>query len=256
MEEPVFMDLSIIIPVFEESKKIVRDITTASAFLKAHHLTGEIIVVDDGSQDDTAAVVECVETAGDISLQVIRYQPHRGKGYALRTGMKASGGRYVMFADSGCCVPYENAARALHLLRSGACDIAQGSRNLPESQILKPQPWRRRLCSRTFRWFMIRIIKIPAHLTDSQCGFKVYRGDLARTLYQQCITNGFMFDVEIIKRAQKQGCQIKEFPIDWTCDRDSRLSLLQTSWRSLLELIVIKRALTKNKTFGNFLKFL
>jgi hypothetical protein len=84
-------------------------------------------------------------------------------------------------------------------------------------------------------------MKVSSELTDTQCGFKIYRGDVARDLYGQCITDGFMFDLEIIMRAQKRGCRIKEFPIEWTCDRDSRLSPTRSLWRVLQELITIKR---------------
>ena len=84
-------------------------------------------------------------------------------------------------------------------------------------------------------------MKISSELSDTQCGFKIYRGDVARNLYGQCVTDGFMFDLEIIMRAEKQGYRIKEFPIDWTCDRDSRLSPAKSLWRVLRELITIKR---------------
>ncbi|MHC4623307.1 MAG: hypothetical protein ACYS4W_05325, partial [Planctomycetota bacterium] len=82
-------------------------------------------------------------------------------------------------------------------------------------------------------------------ITDSQCGFKVYRGDVARKLYGECISDGFMFDVEIILRAQKEGYRIKEFPVEWVCDLDSRLSLTRAPWPVLSELITIKRRLSK-----------
>jgi len=88
-------------------------------------------------------------------------------------------------------------------------------------------------------------MKISAEFTDTQCGFKIYRGDTARRLYSQCISDGFMFDVEIIMRAKKQGYRIKEFPIEWTCDSDSRLSPTRSLWRILSELITIKRTLAK-----------
>jgi dolichyl-phosphate beta-glucosyltransferase len=240
------VDLSIVIPAFEESKKIAADIKTAATFLDKNQLAGEIIVVDDGSKDNTARAAE--ETAAalppSVSLKVHHYDRHMGKGYAVRTGIKKTTGDYVMFADSGSCVPFENLLPPLNLLKKGQCDIAHGSRKMHESNIKKPQSLRRRICSRLFRWFVIYYMKIPPQLTDTQCGFKIYRGDVARRLYDQCQTDGFMFDMEIIIRAQKQGCRIKEFPIDWTCDPDSRLSLTKSPWRVLPELINIKKITT------------
>jgi dolichyl-phosphate beta-glucosyltransferase len=239
------MDLSIVIPALDEGKKIGRDVEAAAAFLEGNHLAGEIIVVDDGSEDTTAEVAKNVDVSAAIPLNVIRYEQHRGKGYAIRTGVKQTSGEYVMFVDSGCCVPYEDVLRGLELLKSGACDIAHGSRKMRGCKIEKTQSWYRRICSRIFHWFMIYNMKMPAEFTDTQCGFKIYRGDVARHLYGECITDGFMFDVEIIMRAQKEGYRTKEFPVDWTCDRDSRLSPTRSLWHVLSELITIKRALSK-----------
>lgn len=237
------MDLSIVIPAYEESKKIARDITEAAGFLEAHHFTGEIIVVDDGSEDNTAEAAKNTAVSPDIRLDVIRYEKHRGKGYAVRTGIKQSTGEYVMFADSGSCVPYEDTLRGLELLKSDTCDIAHGSRKIRGCHIEKTQSLYRRGCSAIFHWFVIHDMKIPAEFTDTQCGFKMYKGDVARHLYSQAITDGFSFDIEIIMRAQKEGYRIKEFPIDWTCDRDSRLSPTRSSWRVLAELLRIRRTL-------------
>jgi len=239
------MDLSIVIPAFEESKKIARDIEAATAFLEAHNFSGQIVVVDDGSKDNTAEVAENVRVPKNTKLQVIRYDAHRGKGYAVRTGIKHSSGQYVMFADSGSCVPYEDTLRGLELLKSDACDIAHGSRKMRGCRIEKTQSLYRRICSAIFHWFVIHDMKIPAEFTDTQCGFKMYKGDVARHLYGEAITDGFSFDIEIIMRAQKEGYRIREFPIDWTCDRDSRLSPTRSSWHVLLELLKIRRVLSK-----------
>lgn len=240
------MDLSIVIPVFEESKKIAADIKAASRFLQNNHLQGEIIVVDDGSSDNTTRAAE--ETASSlppsVSLKVHRYDRHMGKGCAVRTGIKKTTGDYVLFADSGSCVPFENLLPALDLLKKDQCDIAHGSRKIHQSNIKRPQSLRRKICSKLLHWFVIYYVKVPRQLTDTQCGFKIYRGDVARHLYGQCQTDGFTFDIEIIVRAQKQGYRIKEFPVEWTCDPDSRLSLTKCPWRVLPELINIKKITT------------
>ena len=239
------MDLSVVIPAFEESKKIARDVEVVAAFLKDNHFEGQIIVVDDGSSDGTCEAAKHVEVPSDITLNVIRYEDHRGKGHAVRTGMKQTSGEYVMFADSGGCVPYEDVLRGLELIKSRTCDIAHGSRKMQGCHIEKAQSLYRRICSKLFHWFVTCYMKIPSEFTDTQCGFKIYRGDVARHLYGECITDGFAFDIEIIMRAQKEGYRIKEFPVDWACDPDSRLSPSRSSWRVLSELINIKRALSE-----------
>jgi dolichyl-phosphate beta-glucosyltransferase len=238
------MDLSIVIPAYNESTKIARDVTAAAEFLQGNKLRAEIVVVDDGSTDGTCEVAKKVKVPPTVTLNVIHCEEHRGKGYAVRTGILETSGKYVMFADSGLCVPYGNALLGLEMLKDGSCDIAHGSRKLLESDILQDQPWRRRVSSRFFRWLTRRLLQIPAQLSDTQCGFKIYKGDVARTLYRQCITDGFMFDVEVILRAGKEGYRIEEFPIEWTCDPDSRLSLTRVPWPVFSELRTIKRALS------------
>jgi dolichyl-phosphate beta-glucosyltransferase len=239
------VDLSIVIPAFQESSKIGRDIETASEFLAGNDFAGEIIVVDDGSTDGTgdAAQKAAEKAPTGVSVKVITCEQHRGKGCAVRTGMNQSCGEYVMFADSGCCVPFGNALLGLEMLKDGSCDIANGSRKLIDSDIQQGQHWYRKIAARLFKWLLNKMLTMPPGITDSQCGFKVYRGDVARQLYGQCISDGFMFDVEMILRAQKAGYRIKEFPVEWVCDLDSRLSLTRTPWPVLSELIAIKRQL-------------
>ncbi|MBW8001963.1 MAG: glycosyltransferase [Planctomycetes bacterium] len=240
------MNLSIIIPVFNEGRKIASDVKEAIAFLNKNNFTGEIIVVDDGSSDNTANTAR--ETAKNLSTEilfkVISYENNKGKGHAVRTGITQSKGDYVMFIDSGSCTTYENILDGLKLIENGDCDIAHGSRKLPHSKIKLKQSLYRRLCAVIFRLCVSYFVKITSNLTDTQCGFKIYRGDIARKLYSQCETDGFIFDIEIILLAQKANFKIKEFPIEWTCDRDSRLRPEKSFHHIISELKTIKQKFT------------
>lgn len=235
-------ELSIVIPAYNEAHKIARDVEAASQFLFEQNLAGEIIVSDDGSRDGTAATARARTVPAPLTLRVVEQETNRGKGAAVRAGMLVTTGRYVMFADSGVCIPYGQAMRGLGLLRADQCDIAHASRKRADSVIVNPQPLHRRWLSRVFRTAVDTYLGLPYRLTDTQCGFKMYRGDLARTLYAQCRTEGFLFDLEIILRAGQAGARIAEFPVTWSCDPDSRLRPGKTAVRTIAELNSIKRS--------------
>jgi dolichyl-phosphate beta-glucosyltransferase len=148
-----------------------------------------------------------------------------------------------MFADSGVCIPYEQALRGLALLKSGKCEIAHASRKRADSVITNPQPFYRRVLSRIFRTAVNLYMGLPYRLTDTQCGFKMYVGDVARKLYGQCTIEGFLFDIETIMRAKRMGARILEFPVTWSCDPDTRLRAGKTAVRTIVELHAIKKAI-------------
>ena len=228
--------LSIIIPAFEEERKITRDVLEASAFLLSLGTGGEVIVSDDGSTDRTVQVARGITPPAGIAYAVIASNRHRGKGAAVRNGILASHGDYAMFADSGMTVPYSNALRGLRLLQVEGCDLAHGSRELPNSIIVRDKRRDRKILSSLFRTVATRWLHLPDDLTDTQCGFKLYRGEVARRLYTSCKTDGFLFDVEIILRALAGGLRICEFPVEWSCDRDSRLGLRRNAVEILKDL--------------------
>jgi dolichyl-phosphate beta-glucosyltransferase len=235
------MDLSIVIPAYNEAHKISRDIKEAADFFQENNLSGEIIVVDDGSSDDTAATT--LRVGAGLPVRVLQQQSHHGKGYAVRQGILAAQGQIIMFADSGVCTPYHHARTGMDLINQDLCDLAHGSRKLKDSIISHQQPFNRRVISTIIRRIFILWLKVPAELTDTQCGFKIYRGPVAQSLYAACQTQGFLFDVEIILRALRQGLRIREFPIVWRADHDSRLSTRKNFFGIIIELFALKKIL-------------
>lgn len=235
--------LSIVIPAFREGAKIARDLRAAAAFLQNAGLQGEIILVDDGSDDDTAAQARAL--ARELpAVRVLSYQPRQGKGHAVRTGMMAAQGRYVMFADAGLCVPYEAARIGLAMLEVGVCDIAHGSRR-QGLEVVRPQRLYRRLGSLAYLWVMRVWMGLPPALKDTQCGFKLYRREVAQALYGAAVTDGFMFDIEIIRRALGAGYRILEFAVPWSADPDSRYHAFWGTLRNFRELLALQRALAQ-----------
>ena len=231
--------ISIVIAAYNEEQRIGKSLLKIRDYLGGQDFDYEIIVVDDGSVDKTSQIAQNSSASRSIKLHVMRYEPHRGKGYAVRYGIVNSVADYVLFMDSGGNVPHRYILTGLELLKNNICDIAMGSRRLAGSIIHKDLIWYRRISSALFRKIARIYLKIPSALTDTQCGFKLYKGTIARKLYGQCTSEGFMFDVEIILRAERLGYRMKEIPIEWTCDRDSRLSFAYTP-AILRELKLIK----------------
>jgi len=239
--------VSIIIPAFNEQHKIQQDIVAADRFLISDG-GGEIIVIDDGSTDETAMVAEKAANGIQTPCVIERFKKNYGKGRAIRTGIQKSRGESVIFADSGVCVPFKQAKVGMEIIASGQYQIAHGSRKMSGCHISRPQSFYRRICSELFHWFLIHDIKRLGNLTDTQCGFKVYRGDVARELYAKSTINGFAFDIEVILLALSSGYTIYEFPVDWTCDPDSRLKPVREAVRVFTDLVRLKRR------FNRFLK--
>lgn len=231
-------DLSIVIPVLNEAAKIRHDIGSAAEFCHEQGIRAEIVVSDDGSTDGTVEVArQSLEALPEgVSLVVLAGGDHHGKGHAVRRGLLAAKGAVVMFADSGGNVSWRFILEAVEPITSGVCQIVHGSRKLPGSNILTQQPLSRRILSSTFQGLTRLMLPIPGGLTDTQCGFKFYSRDVAQLLYQESTVQGFLFDLEIILRAQSEGFPIREIPIDWRCDRDSRLRLQSNFFRMGKEL--------------------
>jgi dolichyl-phosphate beta-glucosyltransferase len=236
-------DLSIVIPAFKEAAKLPADIDAAFAFIAAERLTAEVIVVDDGSPDDTAAVARGFR-ARYPELRVLSYIPNRGKGHALRYGIARARGRNILFADAGLCVPYPIARIALSMLDMRMCDIAHGSRRM-RGTVALAQPLYRRIGSRLFGIIVHGFMGIPLYISDTQCGFKAYRRDVAQRLFGAAFTDGFMFDTEIILRALAERYSILEFPVIWRNDADTRFDPRRGSVRILRELLAIRVGLLR-----------
>lgn len=216
---------SLIIPVLNEATKIEHDVRTAFSFFEIRDWSLELIVSDDGSTDGTQQIVRQLQREFGQDLKLIESEKHYGKGHAVRQGLLAASGRFVAFMDSGGTVPLSYLLRGLNLISSHQCEIAAGSRFLPDSRITVPMPFKRRLLSFLFRRWVHFYLKLPKAISDPQCGFKVFDGQVARQLAQQATMDGFLFDLEFYFLAGRNSWRWREFAIEWRCDRDSRLSV-------------------------------
>ncbi len=234
------MDISVVIPVYNEAKKVPRDIQDAIDYFKNESLKGEIIVSDDGSTDHTKAVVKTLQQQHE-NLRYLE-NPHRGKGATVKAGLLEAIGDIILFIDSGGCIPYTDVDRGVKLIQEKQSDIAHASRKLPASKINQSKSLFRRILSKVFRIVIPMYMGIYGRYSDTQCGLKIYKKEVGQKIYKDCITQGFMFDIETIIRGEKYNYTIKEFPIHWFADPDSRLTASNTIMSMFKELKAIKKA--------------
>jgi hypothetical protein len=235
------MNLSVVIPVYNEAHKIIADLASCSAWLDQYYPDSEIIVVDDGSVDGTPGLLSTFSAATETKFSFISIPENRGKGYAVKQGILASSGNIVLFADSGSCIPWSDVDKGISMVNSKKTEICHASRYLPASKIMVERTFPRRLISFLFRKTISTFAGTPSYLTDTQCGLKIYDREAAITLYTECLTERFMFDVEIIFGAVAKGYRITEFPVSWTPDPDSRLKIFPTLLSTLREIREIRR---------------
>jgi dolichyl-phosphate beta-glucosyltransferase len=228
--------LSIVVPAFNEEKRLDKTLPQLWRSAGRRFASFEILVVDDGSTDGTGRIVrEFADSHPEVSL--LRYEKNRGKGYAVRTGVLAAKGEYVLFCDADLSTPFREIDKLMKALQGG-CDIAIGSRARNESKILKRQPIYRVLMGKTFNKF-VQVLALPG-IIDSQCGFKCFRGAVAREIFECCRIDGFSFDVELLFVGRKKGMKIKEVGVLWENNALSKVHPVFHSLQMLRDLIFIR----------------
>jgi len=228
------VQLSVVIPAYNEAKRLGPSLDRVTAYLRERGHDHEVLVVDDGSTDATASLVE--SHAAPV-VHLVRQPENRGKGAALRRGVLASRGRRVLLCDADLSTPIEDLERLESHLEDGAV-LAIGSRGLRDSEVSVRQPLYRELMGKTFNR-IIRALGVRG-LRDTQCGFKLLQGEAARRLFGELRTEGFAFDVELVWLARRHGYRIDEVGVRWVDSPDSRVHPLFDSSAMLRDVVLMR----------------
>ncbi|MGP3984036.1 dolichyl-phosphate beta-glucosyltransferase [Streptomyces sp. KR80] len=234
-ESSAVIDLSVVVPAYNEELRLRRGVDDVCRYLRTTGLRWEVIVVDDGSTDRTAAVAAEAAVA-ESGIRLLRAPVNRGKGHAVRIGIRASRGRRVLFCDADAATPIEELARLHDRLDEGYA-AAIGSRAQPGARIETRQHVLRELLGKAGNR-LIQLMAVPG-IRDTQCGFKLFDGDKARAAFARARTDGWGFDVEILRIFHASGWPIAEVPVRWAHQPGSKVGPLDYA-RVLAEVVLVR----------------
>lgn len=235
------LSLSIIIPAYDEARRIGASLHRILDYLNAQTYSSELIVVDDGSKDETAAVAREIFASivsERVASRVIEVRPNRGKGHAVRTGLLAARAPIALFSDADLSTPIIETPKLIEPIHDGRYDVVFGSRALDRSLIGVHQPWTREQSGRVFNLIMRLATGLP--YWDTQCGFKAFRMDVCRPIVEGAIIDRFGFDVELLYMAHVAGLRLREEAVRWDDAEGSKVGL-RTGLQGFSELRQIRR---------------
>jgi glycosyltransferase involved in cell wall biosynthesis len=238
--------LSIIVPAYNEAARIEASLIRMLQFVDEAELDAEIIVVDDGSSDDTCEVVRSL-APDDKRLSLLQQPKNMGKGAAVKAGMLQASGDLLLFSDADLSTPIEDVRILIDHL-SDSCPIAIGSRGLKNSNLEVRQPFYREMMGKTFNR-IVRLV-LGVKIRDTQCGFKLFRRNEARALFGAQKTQGFAFDVEILFRARLADYDVAEVPVTWRNDERSTVHPIRDAARMFGEVLTIRNMVKKDQKAG------
>ena len=243
--------LSVIVPAYNEAARLGASLAAIVAYLKERREPGEIIVVDDGSTDNTAAVAEAsLADSGEVNTKVIRYEQNRGKGYAARTGLLAARANIALFSDADLSTPITETPRLIDPIKDGKFDLTFGSRALDRRLIGVHQSWRREQGGRVFNLIVRLSTGLP--FWDTQCGFKAFRMNVCRPLIEAAQIDRFGFDVELIYLAHLARLRLREIPVRWDHIEGGALDASGNYSRDSLRMINEVRRIRRSADAGEY----
>lgn len=228
------LSLSIVVPAYNEGVRLGKSLRAIVTYLTDYAPEAELIVVDDGSTDDTAeAARNELAEAKNLRTSVISYKSNLGKGRAVRLGLLASRGEISLFTDADLSTPITETPKLVDPILRGECEVAFGSRALDRSLIGIHQPWRREQGGRVFNLAVRLATRLP--FWDTQCGFKAFRMSACRPIIEGATIDRFGFDVELLYVSYRAGLRLKEIPVRWDHAEGSKVTLASDSLKMLSE---------------------
>jgi dolichyl-phosphate beta-glucosyltransferase len=228
------MEISVVIPAFNEANRIAPTLRRVEAFMDEHFPEHELILVDDGSSDGTA---EVAENSIQAPLKVIRNEWNLGKGSSVKKGMMAAQGRMILFSDSDLSTPIEELLPFVKVMEKGG-DVVIASRNAEGANKEVKQPLYRQLLGKGFP-LIVRVLGL-GNFSDTQCGFKLFRKEVAHSILPLQRTKGFAFDVELLFLARHQGFRIEEIGVKWVDKEESKVTPVRDGLAMFGELFRIR----------------
>ena len=232
--------LSIIIPAYNEAVRLGKTLRTVVDYLRTDWPDSELILVDDGSADDTAVLAQkTFEESGTLRTSVISYKSNLGKGRAVRLGLLAARGTVALFSDADLSTPITETPKLVDPIFNNECDVTFGSRALDRSLIGVHQSWRREQAGRVFNLAVRLATGLP--FWDTQCGFKAFNMPVCRPLVEAATVDRFGFDVELLYLTHRAGLRLREIPVRWDHYEGSKISLGSDSFKMLTEVGLIRQ---------------
>ena len=228
--------LSVVIPAYNEENRLPATLKEIISHLDQGNADYEIIIVEDGSTDNTQLKLEEIRS-NNSRIRILQNKKNKGKGFSVKKGVLAAQGEYILFCDADGSTPISELDKLLTKLDAGY-DIAIGSRGLKESQIRVRQTFYREYMGKIFNG-LVRLLTVPG-IADTQCGFKCFKRDVAQELFTLQKIKRFSFDVEVLYLAQKKGFKIAEVPVTWMNSPESRVDLIKDSLRMLIDVLRIR----------------
>ena len=234
---PSTVELSIVIPAFNEELRLPATLERIAAYLKTSRRDAEVLVVDDGSKDRTAAVAESFRDKIS-TLRVVLNGVNRGKGYSVRHGVQEARGQIVLFTDADLSAPIEEADKLIDALKTHNCAVAIGSRAVDRSLITVHESPLREFAGIIFNKLVRTILWLP--FIDTQCGFKAFNRERCRIIFEQQTIERFGFDPELLYLARHHGLRAVEIPVRWGHSPATKVSMLHDSLLMFLDVFKIR----------------